>query len=151
MFSAIPQAFPRGRVESAKPSGIQRGVMADNQEDRIAALEAKVYELDTLVNLALRLIALEKPVSALLERFGATDVQNRAVHTFLDDVARRAEQGGMYAPSFAGFVNDLVERLPGARGDRQFISLLLDMLKLDRPAYKRLHEYASAQGWPQWT
>ena len=57
----------------------------------------------------------------------------------------------MYAPSFAGFVNDLVERLPGARGDRQFISLLLDMLKLDRPAYKRLHGYASAQGWPQWT
>jgi hypothetical protein len=125
--------------------------MADNQEDRIAALEAKVHELDTLVNLALRLIALEKPVSALLERFGATDVENRAVHTFLDEVARRAEQGGMYAPSFAGFVNDLVERLPGARGDREFISLLLDMLNLDRPAYKRLHEYASAQGWPQWT
>ena len=84
--------------------------MADNQEDRIAALEAKVHELDALVNLALRLIALEKPVSAMLERFGATDVENRAVHTFLDEVARRAEQGGMYAPSFAGFV----ERSGGA-------------------------------------
>src|SRR4029078_12979237 len=75
--SAIHQAFPQGRIESAMPSGFNERVMADNQEDRIAALEAKVNELDTLVNLALRLIALEKPVSALLERFGATDVENR--------------------------------------------------------------------------
>jgi hypothetical protein len=124
--------------------------MTDNQQDRIAALEAKVQELDALVNLALRLIALEKPVSAVLERYGATDTENLAVHALLDDVARRAEQGGMYAPSFGGFVNELVERLPAVRGDRQFISLLLDTLKLDRPAYQRLHAYTSAEGWPNW-
>jgi hypothetical protein len=125
--------------------------MADTHQDRLAALEAKVQELDSLVNLALRLLALEKPVSTLLERYGATDAENHSVHTLLDDVARRAEQGGMYAPSFGGFVNELVERLPAVRGDREFITLLLDMLKLDRPAYQRLHEYTSAQGWPQWT
>jgi hypothetical protein len=125
--------------------------MTNTDQDRLSALEAKVQELDALVNLALRLLALEKPVSALLERFGATDAENQSVHTFLDDVARRAEQGGMYAPSFGGFVNELVERLPSARGDRQFIGLLLDMMKLDRPAYQRLHEYAAAHGWPQWS
>jgi hypothetical protein len=124
--------------------------MADRHEDRIAALEAKVEELDALVNLALRLLAIEKPVSALLERQGATEAENLAVHALLDDVARRAQQGGMYAPSFAGFVNELVERLPAVRGDRQFVALLLDTLKVDRPAYQRLHTYASAQGWPQW-
>lgn len=121
--------------------------MADNQTDRIAALEAKVQELDTLVNLALRLIAVEKPVSALLERYGATEAEDLAVHALLDDLARRAEQGGMYAPSFGGFVNELVQRFPAVRGDRQFVALLIDTLKLDRPAYQRLHGYASAAGW----
>ena len=123
--------------------------MSDNQQDRIAALEAKVQELDTLVNLALRLIAVEKPVSTLLERYGATEDQDLAVHALLDDVARRAEQGGMYAPSFGGFVNELVERFPPARGDRQFVALLLDTLKVDRPAYQRLHAYIAAQDWLQ--
>jgi hypothetical protein len=125
--------------------------MADNSQDRIAALEAKVQELDALVNLALRLLAIEKPVTALLERYGATEADTLAVHALLDDIARRAEQGGMYAPSFNGFVNELVERFPAVRGDRQFIIFLLDTLKLDRPAYQRLHTYTSAQGWPHWS
>jgi hypothetical protein len=46
--------------------------MADHQESRIAALEAKVQELDALVNLTLRLLSVEKPISAVLERYGAT-------------------------------------------------------------------------------
>ena len=125
--------------------------MADTQPDRIAALEAKVQELDTLVNLALRLLAVEKPVSALLERYGATDAEDVAVHALLDDLSRRAEQGGMYAPSFGGFVNDLYTRLPSVRGDREFIALLLDTLRVDRPAYQRLHAYVAAQGWPHWS
>lgn len=121
--------------------------MPDNAEERIAALESKVQELDTLVNLALRLIAVEKPVSALLERYGATQAEDLAVRTLLDDVAKRAEQGGMYAPSLAGFQNEIDETFPTVRGDRQFLSLLIDTLKLDRPAYQKLHAYATAHGW----
>jgi hypothetical protein len=125
-------------------------MMTDNAEQRIAALEAKVRELDTLVNLALRLLAVEKPVSALLQRYGATEAEDLAVHTLLDDVATRAAQGHMYAPSFGGFLNELDTRFPMVRGDRQFVSLLLDTLKLDRPAYQKLHAYATANGWPKW-
>ena len=125
--------------------------MADTQEERIAALEAKVYELEVLVNLSLRLLALEKPVSAVLERYGATDAEDVAVHALLDDMARRAEQGGMVAPSFGGFIGQLFERFPSIRGNREFVSLLLDTLKVDRPAYQKLHAYLSAQAWPQWT
>ncbi len=141
VFTTRPRSGESGRIRESM----------DNQEDRIAALEAKVQELDTLVNLALRLLAVEKPVSALLERYGATEAQDLAVHALLDDVARRAEQGGMYAPSFGGFVNELVQRFPTARGDRQFIALLLDTLKIDRPAYQHLHAYTSAAGWPHWS
>jgi len=125
--------------------------MADNQDSRIAALEAKVEELDALVNLALRLLALEKPISAVLERYGATDAEDVAVHALLDDMANRAEQGGMVAPSFGGFTGQLFQVFPSIRGNREFVSLLLDTLKVDRPAYQKLHAYLSAQGWPQWT
>ena len=121
--------------------------MSDNAEQRIAALESKVQELDALVNLALRLLAVEKPVSALLERYGATRAEDLAVHTLLDDVAKRAEQGGMYAPSFAGFQNEIDMTFPTVRGDRQFVALLVETLKLDRPAYQKLHAYATAHGW----
>src|SRR5262245_56418355 len=123
--------------------------MADNPQDRIAALEAKVQELDALVNLALRLLALGRPVSTLLERYGATEAEERAVHALLDDLSRRAEQGGVYAPSFGGFVNSLAERFPSTRGDREFVALLIDTLKLDRLAYQRLHAYTVAEGWPR--
>jgi hypothetical protein len=68
----------------------------------------------------------------------------------LDDAAKRAEQGGMYAPSFGGFVNQLWERFPGVRSNREFVSLLLDTLKLERPAYQKFHDYIVEAGWPQW-
>ena len=124
--------------------------MPDDAEQRIAALESKVQELDALVNLALRLLAVERPVSALLERYGATQAEDLAVHTLLDDFAKRAEQGGMYAPSFAGFQQEIDATFPTVRGDRQFVSLLLDTLKLDRPAYQKFHAYATAHGWAEW-
>jgi hypothetical protein len=48
-----------------------------------------------LVNLTLRLLALEKPVSTLLERYGATEAEALAIHALLDDNARRAQEGGI--------------------------------------------------------
>jgi hypothetical protein len=124
--------------------------MPEDLQQRMAALESKVQELETLVNVALRLLAVDKPVSALLERYGATTAEDLAVHALLDDLARRVQQGGMYTPSFGGFENDLYDRMPSVRGNREFVGLLLDMLKLDRPAYQQLHAYITAAGWPQW-
>jgi hypothetical protein len=124
--------------------------MTNDLEARVAALEAKLQEVEAIANLALRLIAVEKPVSTLLERYGATEAEDLAVHALLDDIAKRAEQGGMYAPSFGGFSNQLWESFPAIRGNREFVSLLLDTLKLDRPAYQKLHGYITTAGWPQW-
>src|SRR5262245_39097438 len=55
-----------------------KGTMADTDQERLAALEAKVQELDALVNLAFRLLAAEKPVSDLLKRYGATEAEDLA-------------------------------------------------------------------------
>jgi hypothetical protein len=124
--------------------------MADDHETRIAALEAKVKELEALVNISLRLSAAEKPLCVLLARFGATEAETLAVHALLDDVVKRVHAGGFYTPSFTGFLSDLVKVCPAARDDREFVALLLDTLKLDRPAYQALHTFVTAQGWPDW-
>jgi hypothetical protein len=124
--------------------------MADDHEARIAALEAKVHELEALVNVSLRLSAADKPVSALLARFGATEAETLAVHALLDDIVKRIQAGGFYTPSFTGFLSDLGKVCPAAKSDREFVVLLLEMLKLDRPTYQQLHAYATAQNWPQW-
>jgi hypothetical protein len=115
------------------------------------ALEGKVQELETLVNLALRLLAVQRPVATLLERYGATESEEQAIHKLLDEVAGRADRGGVEAPSFAGFVHQLEGRFPAVRGDRQFVALLLDALRVDRAAYQKLHAYTAAHSWPQWS
>ena len=125
--------------------------MADDHETRIAALEAKIHELEALINLSLRLSASEKPLCTLLARFGATEAEILAVHALLDDVAKRVQAGGFYTPPFTGFMSDLVKACPAARDDREFVMLLLDTLKADRPTYQQLHAFVTAQGWPQWT
>jgi hypothetical protein len=118
---------------------------------RLRALEAKVDELEALVNLALRLLAVQKPVSTLLERYGATESEELAVQKLLDEITVRAERGGVESPSFAGFVHQLEGKFPAVRGDREFVALLLDALRIDRAAYRKLHGYISAQGWPLWS
>lgn len=124
--------------------------MADDHEARIAALEAKVHELEALVNISLRLSSAEKPITTLLTRYGATEAETLAVHALLDDVLKRVHAGGFYSPSFAGFHRDLVKICPAAKDDREFVALLLDTLKADRPAYQQLHAFVSANGWPEW-
>jgi len=122
----------------------------DDHEARIAALEAKVHELEALVNISLRLSSAEKPITTLLTRYGATEAEALAVHALLDDVLRRVNAGGFYTPSFAGFHRDLVKVCPAARDDREFVALLLDTLKADRPSYQQLHAFVTANGWPEW-
>lgn len=124
--------------------------MSDQQQDRIVALESKVQELETLVHLALRLLAVEKPLSALLSRYGASEAEDRAVHALLDDVMKRIEAGGIYTPAFPGFMRDLVRCFPAVKDDREFVVLLFDTLKVERPAYQKLHTYVTVEGWPRW-
>jgi hypothetical protein len=120
-------------------------------EARVVALESKLHEVEALANLALRLLAVEKPVAMLLRRFGANESEETAVHALLDNVAARAEKGGMYAPSFNGFASDLFAKFPAVRNNLEFVELLLDTMKLDRPTYQRLHAYAVANEWPRWS
>jgi hypothetical protein len=121
-----------------------------SDDARLTAPEGKVQELEAMVTLALRLLSVEKPVSALLDRYGASESEDLAVHALLGDVARRAEQGGMYSPSFGGFEQELFQRFPSIRGNREFVSMLVDTLKMDRPFYRALHSFTMKAHWPRW-
>ena len=117
---------------------------------RLSALEAKVQELEAMITLAFRLLSLEKPVSALLASFGAGSSEELAVHALLEDFAHRAGHGGIQTPSFGGFAEALFQRFPGVRGNREFVSLLLlDAMKIDRPAYLAFHAFTVQEGWPR--
>ena len=124
--------------------------MLEPVEHRLDVLEAKVQELEAMLTLAFRLLSIERPVSALLERFGATEAEDLAVHDLLDNLATRLERGDIYRPSFGGFEGELYERFPSIRGNREFVTLLLDALKLDRPAYRKLHAFVVQERWLEW-
>ena len=79
-------------------------------------------------------------------------------HVFLSqmNISRRekceeVEKHRTHTPSFAGFLSDLVRVCPLAKNDGDFVVVLLDTLKLERPAYQELHAFATARGWPDRT
>jgi hypothetical protein len=117
-------------------------------EKRVADLDSRVRELETVQQLILRIMSATNPLNALLDQYGATETQEQAFYKLLDELVGRVRGPEQNRPSFAYFEMKLAAVFPEYRGDRQFTSLLIDTMKLDRPAYRELHAYATAQGWP---
>ena len=114
---------------------------------RITQLESRVEELAMVQDLLLRLISMTRPLAAVLEQFGATETQQQAFYRMLDDVAARAKGPEPDRPSFAHFRLHIAKIFPELRDDHQFLHLLIDTLKVERPAYRDLHRYIVEQGW----
>jgi hypothetical protein len=117
---------------------------------RVAQLEARVEELVMIQNLLLRLASTTRPLASLLQQYGATETQEQALYRLLDrvrDGVKGAERDRM---SFAMFKRGFSEIFPAKRDDREFLQLLIDTLKVERPAYRELHEYMTAHRWPVW-
>ncbi len=115
---------------------------------RVAELEARVRELEALQALVLRILSTTEPLDGVLDQFGATETQKGAFYALLDNLVARAGGGEQDRPTFAYFEMQLDQIFPKLRGDRAFTRLLIDTLRLERPAYRELHAYALAQGWP---
>ena len=121
-----------------------------NLAGRLAELDARLREIEAVQELILRLMATTRPLDAVLRHYGSTETQERALYTLLDDLVTRARGGEANRPTFAYFLMKFQEIFPALRNDRQFVQLVLDTLKLERPAYRELHAYTAAQGWPSW-
>jgi hypothetical protein len=117
---------------------------------RVAELDARVRELEAVQQLILRIMSTTKPLDAVLEHYGATQSQEQAFYKLLDELVSRACGREQDRPTFAYFELQLSHLFPTLRNDRAFIQLVIDTLKLERPAYRSLHAYAITHGWPTW-
>jgi hypothetical protein len=117
---------------------------------RLTELEAQVRELKSLQELVLRLLSTTRPLSSMLEFYGATESKEQALYRLLDELVERTRGPKHREPSFGLFKVRLGEIFPELREDRQFVQLLIDTLKVERPAYKELHGYMADHHWPVW-
>ena len=117
-----------------------------SQSDR-SDLEARIAHLEMMQDLLFRLMSMTRPLSSVLEQFGATRTQEQELLKFLDELVLRARGPERGRPSRAHFEMHVGEIMPTLRGNHEFLQLLMDTLKVERPAYRELHEYMTAQGW----
>ena len=125
--------------------------MADDTPLTIADLDARLREVEALQLLMLRILSTTKPLDRVLEQYGATQTQEEAFYRLLDDIVARARLREQERPTFGYFQMRLAEIFPALKNDRTFMGLVLDTLKLERPAYRELHAYVTAQGWPAYS
>jgi hypothetical protein len=118
---------------------------------RMSALDARVEALEAVQELLLRLLSTTRPLAGVLEHYSATETQEQAFYRLLDNLAGRTGGPGKDRPSFAFFEMQVNEIFPALRGDREFVQLLIDTLRVERPAYRALHQYMLAHHWPSWS
>jgi hypothetical protein len=114
-------------------------------------LDARLREVEAVQQLILRILSTTKPLDNVLEQYGANDSQERAFYHLLDDMTARSHGKEQDRPTFAYFVMRVQEIFPDLRHDREFVNLLVDTLRVERPAYHDMAAYAKAHGWPSWT
>jgi hypothetical protein len=117
---------------------------------RVEELESRVEELTMIQNLLLRLMSTTRPLAKLLEQYGATESQEQALYGLLDRISERTAGIQRDLVTFGFFLRGIEQIFPHRSGDRQFVQLLMDTLKLERPAYRALHDYMTANNWPIW-
>ena len=117
---------------------------------RVQELESQVAELVAMQNLLLRLMSTTRPLSRMLEQYGATETQEEAVYRLLDRVSERTRGDERDLVTFGYLKRGVGEIFPNRRDDREFIQLLIDTLKIERPVYRELHAYMMAHRWPVW-
>ncbi|MGH9312054.1 MAG: hypothetical protein ACRD09_03335 [Vicinamibacterales bacterium] len=117
---------------------------------RLAEIEAQIQELKAVQDLLLRLLSTTRPLSSLLEYYGANETKEQALYRFLDELVELSRAPKHRHPTFTTFKVRLGELFPELRGDRQFVQLLIDTLKVERPAYRELYTYMASHHWPVW-
>ena len=93
-------------------------------------LEARVAHLEMMQDLLFRLMSMTRPLSNVLEQFGATRTQEQELLKFLDELVERSRGPERSRPSRAHFEMHVGEILPALRGNHEFLQLLMDTLKV---------------------
>jgi hypothetical protein len=125
--------------------------MADREKEvTLADLDARLREVEALQEMILSILATTKPLDRVLEQYGATETQSVALYGLLDELAPRVRGREQDRPTFPYFLMKVQRIFPALRDDREFVGLLIDTLKVERPAYRELHVHMAAHNWPTW-
>jgi hypothetical protein len=73
-----------------------------------------------------------------MAKYGVSEEQQLEVHAIITEMVARADHGDM--PSFTEF-EERVLSATGGRGDRAFIELLVEALRIERPDAAALYEH----------
>jgi hypothetical protein len=119
----------------------------DRVDERLRELEAHVAQLDMVQQLILRLLSIMHPLSNVLGQYGATATQEQELMQYLDELAGRVRSLERNRPSYDEFRIRVGEILPALRTDGDFLRLIIDTLRVERAAYRDLHDYMIGQGW----
>ena len=119
-------------------------------QGRVEALEAHVAELKSVQDLLMRLLSTTRPLANLLVSTAPPMRRNRPC-TACSTSCWPPREGPSSAsrPSASSRCGWPRSSRPSA-ADRAFVQTLIDTLKVDRPAYRELHAYVAAHGWPSW-
>ena len=121
----------------------------DRVDERLTELEAHVAQLDMLQQLMLRLLSIMHPLSNVLAQYGADSTQEQELLQYLDQLAQRVHSlERTKQPTVEEFQERMAEIVPALRKDVEFLRLVMDTLRVERAAYRELHDYMRAQGWP---
>jgi len=124
-------------------------IMSDATPPTLADLDARLRAVEVIQEMMLRIISITKPLDNVLEQHGATESQTRACYKLLDDLAERAGGRENERPTFPFFEMRMADIFPALRKDREFLRLIIDTLKVERAAYRALHEYMAAHHWAE--
>jgi hypothetical protein len=121
----------------------------DRVDERLSELESHVAQLEMLQQLMLRLLSIMHPLSNVLSQYGANSTQEQDLLQYLDQLAERVHSlERTRQPTVEEFQERMAEILPALRKDIDFLRLVMDTLRVERVAYRELHDYMHAQGWP---
>ena len=121
----------------------------DRVDERLTELEAHVAQLDLLQQLMLRLLSIMHPLSNVLAQYGASASQEQELMQYLDQLSTRVHSfERTRQPTIEEFQERMGEIVPALRKDIEFLRLVMDTLRVERVAYRELHDYMHAQGWP---
>ena len=127
---------------------IETTSLIDRVDERLSELEAHVTQLDMIQQLLLRLMSIMHPLSNVLVQYGANATQEHEIMQYLDQLAERVHSLERNRPSLDQFQQKIGEIGPALRDDREFLGLIIDTLRVERAAYRELHDYMIGQGWP---
>lgn len=104
--------------------------------DRLIEIEARVHELEARLNGVMSVVATLQPVGTLLASYGVPDEQQQVFYEVIDEMSARLDRGA--AASFTEFEEWVASLIAPRRGDRRFVGLLIEALRVERPGSRRL-------------